>query len=267
MEGCGMNSNDQQITESLQTGIKGMGLEDTSTLAQVLNGVAEDFKLSKRKVAVLQIAIAEGVLPLIRGLVGKPDVKEQLNTIATALMTKRHLDRRAAKYVVRTWATVLGVLPSPAPAEKPAPAAVWAILRRIPWYVHVLVAIAVIGLAVYYHRAIGLLIAHVFLGLIVLAYAWAVKELLCAVFSWPARKFLEGLAQIKRALDFIPGWIYILVIATLATSDWLGALPYGIRNLSMLLSEQSEQKSRATDSTPPTKTNGRAALSASVSPN
>lgn len=226
-----MNSNDQKITASLRTRISGVNMDDASVLSRIVNGVAEDLKLSEVKVSVLQVAVAEGVLPLIRGLAGQPDVKEQLNSIAVALMAKRHLDRRAARYSVRLWAAALDVLPSPAATGEPGPSGGWAILRRIHWSVIVVAAIAFIGLGVYFHREIGQLIGNVLIGLLGLAILYVVKEVLCAVFSWPARKLVEGLKQIKYGLDWIPGSVYILAILTLGIADWLGVFPYGMRDV------------------------------------
>jgi hypothetical protein len=54
---------------------------------------------------------------------------------------------------------------------------------------------------------------------------------------WIAAKLFEGFVQIGRGLDWMPGWMYIMVLVVLVISDWFGVLPYGVRDAAAFLDD------------------------------
>lgn len=116
---------------------------------------------------------------------------------------------------------------------------VLAALRRIPLAVIVFAVVVVGGLAVYFWKEIFELLAQLLAGGFLLVVLWAIKEFFAWLFAWPIRKFSEGVRQIKLALDWTPGWVYLVLFAALAVSDWCGVLPYGVRDLGTWMSTSS----------------------------
>jgi len=69
----------------------------------------------------------------------------------------------------------------------------------------------------------------------VLKEAWEVF-----IASWPIRKLREGVCQIARMFDRIPGAVYVIVLA-LGICDSLEWLPYGLRDAAAWLPERQRR--------------------------
>jgi hypothetical protein len=102
----------------------------------------------------------------------------------------------------------------------------------------VVIAIALGGIGVYYYREVADFLGTIIVGVFGLGIVYAICQILCEVwrlflflFSWPIRKTMEGLKQIQSALDWTPGWVYLVLIAALGVADWFGALPFGTRDV------------------------------------
>ncbi len=241
-----MNRIDQQIADCLRTRIIGLDLNDAATLGRVLNAVAEEPTVSaaKSSFSVLQIAVEEGVPRLIKDAAtmnGGNSLNENLDRLAQWFSAKRHLAASAGQNAVRVWAAALDAAPLAAeiqpavalqaPRAKSPRTTSRSRRRRIADAVILVAVVVGLGLGIYYRREIAQRLELLLQFVVVLAALFGATHLLVSLLMWAGRKLDEGQRQIKRGLDWIPGWVYIVVVAGLGVSDWLGVLPYGLRDV------------------------------------
>lgn len=81
------------------------------------------------------------------------------------------------------------------------------------------------------------------IGAMLLLTLYTIGKILQFVTAWPYRKLAEGVHQLKCAADWVPGWIYVVMLAALAWADWQAVLPYGMRDAMRGVIENTSQMS------------------------
>ncbi len=109
---------------------------------------------------------------------------------------------------------------------------------------------AAVGIYIYRELVIEI-IGRILAGIMMIPLLWVLKEAWEALIaSWPIRKLWEGVYQIARALDRIPGAVYVIVLA-LGICDSFQWLPYGIRDIEDLLPDRQRRVETSADSEQP----------------
>lgn len=245
-----MTPNDRAIAKYLRDRIPGVCLEDGRAVVRVLNEMEESLGMDVVGAtrSLLRAVAEEGAPQLVKELAKGSSCSTTLDAIAAALAEKRHLDPLAAVAAVRIWAAALGEGESPAAARSTATGERLGSKdeseQSMNTFRNVLLAAILIAAAVaigYYcfSDVIAKGARMVALAIPAILYLFVLRELgLILVASWPARKLWEGVRQIARFFDRIPGAVYVILLA-LGICDAFRWLPYGVRDIAAQLPKRT----------------------------